>query len=170
MRQRWSWQNSTKPVESLSDASFSIFFLLLKLSGTAGYSSHRGREEKRLSKILDGIIEDVWGILKNINNNKNPVLLTGFLALWNLRGIFVESCLELEFLLQRMMGQGNRRRGCCVGFLLICLLFLSVGKIFNPQEALLTSLRNTSCPDPGFCWNWGLQPLHQDFMEAVQEK
>lgn len=43
------------------------------LSGTAGYSSHRGREEKRLSEVLDGMIEDVWGILKN-SNKTNPVL------------------------------------------------------------------------------------------------
>lgn len=52
---------------------FFFFLCLLKLSGTAGYSSHRGREEKRLSEVLDGMIEDVWGILKN-SNNKNPVL------------------------------------------------------------------------------------------------
>lgn len=46
------------------------------LSGTAGYSSHRGREEKRLSEVLDGMIEEVWGILNNSssNSNKNPVL------------------------------------------------------------------------------------------------
>jgi len=37
---------------------------LLKLSGRAGYSSHRGKEERRLSEILDRMIEDVWGILK----------------------------------------------------------------------------------------------------------
>lgn len=63
---------------------FFFFFCLLKLSGTAGYSSHRGREEKRLSEVLDGMIEDVWGILKKQQQQKPRVIQASFLALWNL--------------------------------------------------------------------------------------
>jgi hypothetical protein len=52
---------------------FAFFFFLLKLSGTAGYSSPR-RKEKRLSEDLIETIEETWDTLKRSSQEHQPKL------------------------------------------------------------------------------------------------